>query len=121
MGVRKVFVAMNLIHDEIIKRFSSLNRAIRTIAYCKRITKPKNGKNPSLTVEELNDTKSTLIKLCHKIHFEEDMDQIMKNGQVNRDNKLKTLFPFIDGNSILRVGGRLKNSEFSEKQKHPAI
>lgn len=125
MGARKTFVAMNLVHDEeIIKRFSSLNRAVRTIAYCKRFGKKEatdDNLKTVLTVEELDNARLSLIKLCQKVHFEGEMDQIKKNGQVNKNSKLKTLFPFMDGNEILRVGGRLNNSEFSEDLKHPVI
>lgn len=41
--------------------------------------------------------------------------------EVSKKSVLSTLLPFIDNNGILRVGGRLQNSEFSFNKKHPVI
>lgn len=46
---------------------------------------------------------------------------LVKNREVSKTSKLRTLYPFTDEHGILRVGGRLQNSEFDFNKKHPII
>lgn len=45
----------------------------------------------------------------------------MRTKNAKKNNKLRSLCPFIDATGIMRVGGRLENSEFSYDKKHPII
>lgn len=132
VGQRKTFVAMNILHDEsLIERFSSLHKATRTVAYCNRFAKnsrkrSQNEGNDStksyvLEVDELLQAKIQLIKMCQGIHFEEDIEHLKKHEQVSKKSSLRTLYPFLDTDGLLRVGGRLQNSLFGYDKKHPMI
>lgn len=130
VGLRKMFIGTHILHDEsLINRFSSLNKAVRSIAFCNRFAKnSKKGvskferiTSKGITVDELNEAKGALIKLCQRIHFEDDLEYIKENGEISPKSKLKSLYPFIDNDGILRVGGRLQNSHFNFNKKHPAI
>lgn len=129
MGMKKVFVGINLVNDEsIISRFSTMNKAIRSIAYCKRFVntceKRRKGEkisNHGLSVDELAQAKMEIIKLCQKIHFEQDLEHLQEFKEVSQKSKLKMLYPFIDNHGILRVGGRLENSMLEYNRKHPII
>lgn len=109
--------------DDIFERFSTLKRAVRVIAWCKRARKTnKTGEKSSiLEPEELESATSLLIKLCQQQHFTEDISNITETGYCNKKSKIKSLNPFIDGHGILRVGGRLENSDFGFDKKHPII
>lgn len=118
LGVRKTFVAMNVLHDEaVIKRFSSLHKAIRIIAYCNRfknrVMNRPHSENGNLTVDELEKAKLQLIKLCQLQYFEEEIQKIRQQGEVGKKSSLRALCPFLDTDGILLVGGRLKNSSFT--------
>ncbi|XP_031639984.1 uncharacterized protein LOC116351968 [Contarinia nasturtii] len=122
----------------VLDRFSTLNRAIRSIAFCKRYMKqlklhnntkqlldPETAKLQSkhqvLDIDELNDAKFTLIKLCQAEFFKEEINDLFNANQFSNKSSLKPLYPFLDGNGILRVGGRLQNSAFDYNKKHPII
>lgn len=44
-----------------------------------------------------------------------------KKHELTKKSKLQNLCPFMDHSGVLRVGGRLQNSEFSYNKKHPII
>lgn len=123
---------------EAISRFSNIHRAINSIAYCKRFIGRLKNKNKSnnvltkeeakkeaqkqnLSIEELNEAKLTLIKLFQNKHFGKDIKKLQEENTLPKDSKLKSLYPFLDEKGVLRVGGRLQNSEFSYEKKHPII
>lgn len=127
------------VSTDIVERFSSLNRAMRVIAIClrymtnlRRSAKLKSAKSTntvdknelsSFFVEndELFVAKNTIVRLCQQKYFAIEYELLRKGQQVNKDSKLKTLCPFIDGNGVLRVGGRLQNSNLNYNRKHPII
>jgi len=45
----------------------------------------------------------------------------METGLLSKKNSLLSLNPFIDGNQLIRVGGRLQNSDLTFDQQHPLI
>lgn len=115
------------IEDSIWTRFSSLQRLVRVIAYCRRVLKWKNrgdGKKSYeeyLTKEEIADAMKICIKEAQKQEFSEEIEEIKKTGKGKPRGKLKSLCPIIDDDGILRVSGRLQNSDLDENQKHPII
>jgi len=46
---------------------------------------------------------------------------LMENGSLSNKSSLLSLNPFRDGNQLLRVGGRLQNSDLAIDQQHPLI
>lgn len=135
--------------DDMSARFSSLGRAIRVIALCIRFYKKmknavhnvnKTKMKPmaekytltqaqllemlsavSYEVDELNAAKIILIKNCQQSHFENEIYALNEKIELSKSNSLRPLFPFIDGNRLLRVGGRLQKSNFTYNKKHPLI
>ena len=67
--------------------------------------------NP-ITVNELNQTESKLIKLLQENSFSEEMKYLKVKQGCTKASPLCKLDPFIDDNGLLRVGGRLQ-SHFS--------
>lgn len=113
--------------DTIWKRFSSLNRLVRVIAYCKRFTNLiKNKENKPkfesyLTSKELSESLNTLIRKCQEEHFKEEIKDLNRQKEIKNKSKIAHLNPYLDGNSLLRVGGRLENSKLTQDEKHPII
>ncbi|XP_055309915.1 uncharacterized protein LOC129573450, partial [Sitodiplosis mosellana] len=53
--------------------------------------------------------------------FEKEIENLNKGIALPKKSKLKALYPFIDRNGLIRVGGRLENSKFNYNKKHPII
>lgn len=105
-------------------RYSSLQRLIRSVAYCLRFianTKAKTKNRSQLTSEELKTALRATIKLAQKEAFEIEIRKLQTHQGLPKGSSILTLNPFIDGNDLLRVGGRLANSDLPFDEKHPII
>ncbi|KAJ8926576.1 hypothetical protein NQ314_021041 [Rhamnusium bicolor] len=107
-----------------LTKYSSFSRLQRVFSYVLRFI--NNIKNTSkysgpLSSLELNHSLYHLTKIVQNESFALEMQEIRKNGQVSPKSNLLNLNPFIDEKDILRVGGRLKKSNFDYEKKHPAL
>lgn len=108
------------------ERFSNWNKLKRAFAYVLRFVKNCKAKPDSrnllhLTVDELNESSIKLIKIAQQESFREDYITLQKKGQLSSNSKILSLHPFIDEQGILRVGGRLTNSEYPYSKKFPIL
>lgn len=114
------------IEDNIINRFSTFNRMIRVLTYCRRFIYWKRNKNnnkqfPSyLSAAELQQTLLQLIKVEQEKQFKEEIIDITKQGQVKKRSSLRKLSPYLE-QDLLRVGGRLQDAKVPQEIKHPII
>ncbi|GFU56260.1 integrase catalytic domain-containing protein [Trichonephila clavipes] len=76
-------------------------------------------KDPDLG--ELKKAEQLLLKLVQKEEFKVEMNGIQNSAMVPSNSRVKTLNPFIDSEGILRVGGRLRNSDINYNQKFPIL
>lgn len=76
-----------------------------------------NGENPNQPC--LKDAERFLIREAQAQCFSNEIMSLSKDKSVV--GKLAALSPFVDCDGILRVGGRLRNSEFEYAIKHPII
>ncbi|XP_078051749.1 uncharacterized protein LOC144477893, partial [Augochlora pura] len=113
-------VAMTTIDAGLLERFSSWSRLLRIVAWCLR-WKPRQMTRGALKAVELVQARKIIIKLLQGFHFIEEFHLIRQCKPNKITGKLAKLHPFIDQDGILRVGGRLRNSTLSFKQKHPII
>lgn len=81
----------------------------------------EKSKKQNLSADDLEKTKTVLIKMVQSHYFSHEIKKLQEKNSLPKDNKLKSLYPFLDTNGVLRVGGRLQNSEFSYNKKHPII
>lgn len=104
-------------------RFSSLTKLKRTYAYVLRFIHNAKRYNAKLTgnlsIDELNAALNAIIKLEQNRLFRSDIKNLKNNLPVSP--KLLSLNPFLDADNLLRVGGRLENSDIPYNQKHPII
>lgn len=98
---------------EIWRRFSSLTRLTRVIAYCRRFLKLNKTRNKPyfeqyLNSSEISEALSTCIRQCQA-------------KELNKLN-IRSLNPFKDNDGIWRVGGRLGNAnQLSDDTRNPII
>ncbi|XP_026819311.1 uncharacterized protein LOC113557973 [Rhopalosiphum maidis] len=78
-------------------------------------------KKGPLTVVELSNAKTTWILHTQKHAFHNDLDKLSKNQQLSKQSQLKKLHPFIDSSGLIRVGGRLSQSNLSDSMMFPIL
>nr|XP_023025899.1 uncharacterized protein LOC111513909 [Leptinotarsa decemlineata] len=108
-----------------LNKFSTLNKLKRVFAYIIRFVdnvKVENfRKTGPLSPEELNNSIKKLTRLAQSEIFAVEINQLTSFGHVNNKSPLLNLNPFLDECGIIRVGGRLKHSNFDLNKKHPAV
>ncbi|XP_058983975.1 uncharacterized protein LOC131804796 [Musca domestica] len=125
---RKSKISTNLstekIYIELFSKYSKLQTLVRVVSYCLRFLEncrnPKCKKLKPLTLTEYNKSLSVLAKISQKVDFPEEISKLTTKRDIKTSPILK-LMPFLDENGILRVGGRLQNSNFPYDVKHPII
>ncbi|KAF9797301.1 hypothetical protein SFRURICE_006283 [Spodoptera frugiperda] len=105
-------------------RFSNFSRLHRSVCYVLRfinLCKRCSSINTSyFTAQELQDALNFIIIQSQKESFPE-YNLLLNNKQLPYKNRLLNLNVFLDNNKIIRIGGRLHNSEYSYTKKHPIL
>ncbi|GFY28627.1 integrase catalytic domain-containing protein [Trichonephila clavipes] len=80
------------------------------------------NKKKYLTADEVKSSTEFLAKIAQLSEFKAEIDALKKKVKgVSKTSKLKALDPFLDENSLLRVGGRLCNADLPFEAKHQII
>lgn len=117
---------VGLIQETLLNRFSSFKGMLRVIAYCRRfITRRKLAKDvysKHLNKWEIDEALVTCLKVTQATAFDKEISEIKRVGQIKtRSSSILSLTPFVDDLDLLRVGGRLANSQEEETVKHPIL
>lgn len=112
-----------------IEKYSKLKTLVRVFAYVQRFVNNVKSKSHNksritgfLTNEEIKSALFFFIRLVQKTHFEQDFLRLKNKRPVKTESNLKSLNPFFDASDeLIRVGGRLKNTDFDYAQKHPIL
>lgn len=108
------------------EKFSSINRLKRVTAFIFRF---KNNCQKSrelrqcgpLLLEEINYAFECLIKVAQKQSFPVEYHHLCQGKEIDNKSRVLKLNPFLDGKGIIRVGGRIQNSNFLYDKKHPIL
>jgi len=106
--------------------FSSFDRMIRVVARVRRFINccrtGRSGVRPPeyLCKSELDDATRVLVLESQRVHFAA-LRRELSNRQRISSKSLSKLSPFIDADSVIRVGGRLKHSLLTYDCKHPVL
>ncbi|XP_041971999.1 uncharacterized protein LOC121727982 [Aricia agestis] len=119
------FIATNTIFIN-FERFSNFLRMVRAIAYMLRFlhnVRNKNNKRTDiLSTNEIIESQNLLAKISQLESFPVEYNLYIKENKVKDNHYLSKLNIFMDRDKILRVGGRLTNSNsFSYTKKHPIL
>lgn len=105
-----------------MSRFSHYKKMIRVMAYVSRFIHNSRFSDRSLvgplSAEEYTSALDTCIKITQSFEFKGEFSWI-NNRPVSK--RLQVLAAYVDAKGVIRVGGRLQNSELSEKTKFPVI
>ncbi|GFX27442.1 integrase catalytic domain-containing protein [Trichonephila clavipes] len=109
-------------HDELFKVTNNFIKLIRIFRFINNIkAKESCNKEKYLTAVEIKRSTEFLAKLAQLSEFKAEIDALKKGKGVSKTSKLKALDPFLDENSLLRVGGRLCNADLPFEAKRQII
>lgn len=100
------------------KKCSSWNKILRIITYVLKFTRILPYKD-RLNAHQLNIAERYLIHDIQGLHFAELMNSLKTNKAIT--SPLRKLDLFIDPHGIIRIGGRLSNSNLPYEAKYPAL
>lgn len=108
---------------DLFNKCSSLDKLLRVFAYCRRFILAKKQrclyKTTSIYAKERNDSLYLPVKLSQLEGFPEY--SALKKRHAIKKGRLSALSAFCDERGIIRVGGRLGNSNFDTNKKFPAL
>uniref|UniRef100_A0A2S2PC00 Uncharacterized protein n=1 Tax=Schizaphis graminum TaxID=13262 RepID=A0A2S2PC00_SCHGA len=110
-------------NQEWFDRFSSYQHMLRVVVWVRRFVSLCKRKPVSLgilSLGELNEALMVIVKHSQLVHFRLLYLELSRNARIS-SKPLARLFPYIDSAGIIRVGGRLRNSQISTSQKHPML
>ncbi|GFQ76737.1 DUF1758 domain-containing protein [Trichonephila clavata] len=111
--------------DDLSKCSDNYTKLLHVLSYSfgfiKNCINPIAKRSCQLDYSEVNEAELWFIKNLQASAFKKEIDDLAKGGCISKKGKLFSLNPFLDGNQILRVGGRLQNSDLTYSQNHPAI
>lgn len=110
--------------EEPFHEFSSWFKVQRIFATCMRFIsncRTKAPKNEPISINDMQAARIIIIKKVQNTYFAREMEQLQRIRMVTGDSNMASLDPFIDENGLIRVGGRLRNSNLSYNQRHPII
>ncbi|KRX99145.1 hypothetical protein T4E_10779 [Trichinella pseudospiralis] len=127
---RSLFSGISSINDDQYEyvidpsRFQTFSKLARVTAWCLRFVKncrhPSKQRQEELTIEELNESELYWMKTVQNETFRDEKSLLMK-GKLSENSRLIHLTPFIDEFGVMRVGGRLQQSNLLYQHKHPTI
>ena len=106
-----------------LQRISSWTTMTKVVALCinfQRIIK-KAVKPQHLTPTHIHTASMVIVKLLQRETFADELNCLETKSQVKSNSPIASLDPFLDKNGILRVGGRLNQSDLPHAEKHPAL
>ena len=75
----------------------------------------------AFSVKELHSTEIEIFKHIQIQYFAKELCELSSKKQVSNSSPLCRLNPFVHKNGLLRVGGRIINSDVSYDTKHPIV
>ncbi|GFV36226.1 integrase catalytic domain-containing protein [Trichonephila clavipes] len=113
-------------YDELINVTNNFIKLIIIFSFIFRFinnikAKESCNKEKYLTADEVKRSTEFLAKIAQLSEFKAEIDALKKGKSVSKTSKLRALDPFLDENSLLRVGGRLSNADLPFEAKHQII
>lgn len=108
----------------ILERRSTVNSVLRVLAHIFRFINAMKGANNyfgPVKKEEYEQALQKMIQIEQGIAYKQDISNIVNDKPITNNSKLIQLSPWLDTDGILKVGGRIQNSELTFNEKHPII
>ena len=106
-------------------RYSRYHYMISITAWCWRFYQKAKKKSQHsgkhLAAIELTQAEHLLAKLSQSRSFPKEKDALLHDRPIPPSSRILSLSPYLDKEGLLRVGGRLANSNLTLSQLHPII
>ena len=122
--VNAIQVRERSVLDVLEDRISNWNKMKRIIVWIQRYASKewRNKKEEQMTVEEIQNAETKIVKMMQQRAYGKEIAEIKAGGKMKGGlERLKKLDPFVDQKGVLRVGGRLANSQEDYSDKFPII
>lgn len=108
-----------------LPQVSAIYKLKRIIVYVERFVKylkkeKETNKGPILA-KELKHAEQTIIKITQSENFSEEKSALKQKKSIKHTSAIFNLSVFLDEMGIMRVGGRLKNSDKPFQSRHPIL
>ncbi|XP_064475828.1 uncharacterized protein LOC135389726 [Ornithodoros turicata] len=106
------------------KDYSNYQRILRVTAWIFRFAencRRRNRKNGPLTAEEMDRAEIFCIKQVQSDAYADEVLALSHGLALQKSSRIAELQPYLDGNGLLRLTGRLQCAEESEEIKHPIL
>ena len=106
-----------------VARWGKLEKAYRIMAWILRFVNNSRGarKSGDLAREELVQARTTLIGTVQRQELKQECEDLESGSTVSRRSRIHKLSPYMGEDGLLRVRGRLENTELTYEEKHPII
>ena len=69
----------------------------------------------------LKAAERLIIQTVQKESYSSEMDALTSNREPPRHRSIRSLDPYMDNDGLIRVGGRLRNSDLALQEQHSFI
>ncbi|KAL3206862.1 hypothetical protein MRX96_052748, partial [Rhipicephalus microplus] len=108
-----------------VEEFSSCSRVVRLTAWVRRFVnncrRGKERKGGPLRAEEVIDAERYWLTTTQGEAFSDDISNLKAQRPLHKGSPVLPLSPYLDGEGLMRVGGRLQFTDNHEETKHPII
>lgn len=121
--VSVVSIKVEFISMELINKYSSISHILRVMAYVLRFIsnlKSKQKVYGPISAREMDEALIKLVRDVQKLCFSNEYFALANNKELSKGSKILSLNPFMH-NSLIRVGGRIINSNQSFNKRHPIL
>ena len=112
--MKKVVVHISKLKTQLLQKIQQKKAILTSNMECTGI--------PLIDVKLLQEASDSIMKLVQAKHFKDELGKTkQKERSLSKASALCSLDPFIDGKSILRVGGQIRRSGLNEEYMHLII
>ena len=108
-------------HTKLLKRIETILRFINNILEKLSL----NGNNLQGRLDSILSNfscpETVIFRMLQNESYNDEIKCLQTDKELPKNSKIRSMHPFLDGNGILRVGGRLQNADLSFDQQHPII
>ena len=117
--IEQVFGVVSEETDIDCEKFGSFRRMTQIFAYCIRFKSKIKGK--VVKTEETQQVIQMLLRKSQMESFGPTYQALAAGKPMAASDYLNKLSPFIDGQNLLRLKGRLRHADASYEMKHPIL